>query len=700
MADKTPLQDVRNIGIIAHIDAGKTTTTERILFYTGVLHKMGTVDQGNAVMDWMAQEQERGITITSANTTTYWKGKKINIIDTPGHVDFTVEVERSLKVLDGAVVVLCATSGVQSQTETVWRQADRYKVPRFFFINKIDRLGADFFRVVNEIHDRLGCNACAVQIPDGAEDQFQGLVDLVQMDYISWKDDTGANMERGPIPDHMKEKAEKARHDMLERLAEADDHIMEKFLEEADVTAEEIHKAIRKGVINNTFLPVFVGTALRNRGVQPVLDGIAEYLPSPLDVPPVVGHKLGSEEEIIRKADPNEPLAGLIFKVASDPYVGKLFYTRIYSGTLKSGDTVYDSTQDNKERISKIVVMHSNKQTIVDKVEAGEIVALVGLKNAKSGDTICDDPKHPVVLENMKVPEPVVSMAIEPNTKADQDKLSLIIRKFLDEDPSLACQYDEETGQTILSGMGELHLEIIIDRMKREHNLDCNIGRPQVAYREAITQKVTNIVGKFISQTGGRGQYGHCVIDMEPNSKEDKGKGIIFINKIKGGNIPREYIPPVEKGVRNAALTGVLAGYPVTDFTVTLVDGSYHEVDSSELAFQMAGRIAFQEGMRKGGPVFLEPVMDLEVAVPEEFMGSVIGDLNTRRAKIVELGNRGKLKVARVEVPLAEMFNYANALRSLTQGRASFSMEPAFYAEVPHHIGEEIKGARQEVKKG
>jgi elongation factor G len=699
MADKIPLQDVRNIGIIAHIDAGKTTTTERVLYYTGAIHKMGTVDQGNATMDWMEQEQERGITITSANTTTYWKGKKINIIDTPGHVDFTVEVERSLKVLDGAVVVLCATSGVQSQTETVWRQADRYKVPRFFFINKIDRMGADYFRVIGEIHNRLGCNAAAVQVPDGLEDKFCGLVDLIQWDYLTWGDDTGMKLQRGPIPEHMMEQAKKYRHLMLERLAEADDGIMEKFLEEKDISVEEIHKAIRKGVINNTFLPVFTGTALRNRGVQPVLDGVVNYLPSPLDVPPVKGKKLGKDEEVERKPDPKEPLAALVFKVASDPYVGKLFYTRIYSGTLTSGDTVYNSKQEAKERVAKIVVMHANKQTIVDKAEAGEIVALVGLKSSKSGDTLCDDPKNAIVLENMKVPEPVVSMAIEPNTKADQDKLGLIIRKFLDEDPSLMCKYDEETGQTILSGMGELHLEIIIDRMKREHGLECNIGRPQVAYREAITQKVTNIVGKFISQTGGRGQYGHCVIDMEPNAPEDKGKGFIFINKIKGGNIPREYIAPIEKGIRNAALTGILAGYPVTDFTVTLVDGSYHEVDSSELAFQMAGRIAFQEAMRKGGPVFLEPIMDLEVTVPEEFMGSVIGDLNTRRAKIIELGNRGVLKNARIEVPLAEMFNYANALRSLTQGRASFSMEPAFYAEVPSYIGDQIKGARQDEKK-
>ncbi|HSA31629.1 MAG TPA: elongation factor G [Candidatus Omnitrophota bacterium] len=695
MAGKTPLKDIRNIGIIAHIDAGKTTTTERILFYTGVIHKMGTVDQGNATMDWMEQEQERGITITSANTTTYWKGKKINIIDTPGHVDFTVEVERSLKVLDGAVVVLCATGGVQSQTETVWRQADRYKVPRIFFINKIDRLGADYFRVINEIHERLGCNAAAVHLPDGNEDNFKGLVDLIAMKYYTWSDDEGMNMEVNDIPDHLKDRAKQLRHDMIERLAEADDAIMEKFLEETEISSDEIKQAIRKGVIENTFLPVLVGTALRNRGVQLVLDAVTEYLPSPLDVPAVEGVKPGSQDKLTRMADPNAPFSGLVFKIASDPYVGKLFYTRIYSGKLLSGSTVLNSTRDKRERISKIVVMHANKQTIVEQVEAGEIVALVGLKETKSGDTVCDE-KEAIILEQMNVPEPVVSMSLEPKSKADQDKLGIIIRKFLDEDPSLNCKYDEETGQTIISGMDELHLEIIIDRMKREHGLECNIGRPQVAYREAITKKVTNIEGKFISQTGGRGQYGHCVIDMEPNSSEDKGKGIIFVNKIKGGNIPREYIAPIEKGIRNAALNGILAGYPVTDFTVTLIDGSYHEVDSSEMAFQFAGRIAFQEGMKKGGPVFLEPIMDLEVTVPEEFMGAVIGDLNTRRAKIVEMGTRGKLKNARVEVPLSEMFNYANALRSLTQGRASFSMEPAFYAEVPHHIGEQIKGARQQ----
>jgi len=689
----TPLKDVRNIGIIAHIDAGKTTTTERILFYSGVIHKMGTVDEGNATMDWMEQEQERGITITSANTTCYWKDKKINIIDTPGHVDFTVEVERSLKVLDGAVVVLCGCSSVQSQTETVWRQADRYKVPRIAFVNKIDRLGANFDTVIRDIHDRLGANAAPIYFPNGTEDSFSGIIDIINEQYITYKDAQGMELERQDVPAEYQEQLKKYRHDLLERLSDADDSIMEKFLEEKPVSPEELKAAIRRAVLAAKFLPVLVGTALRNKGVQLVLDAICDYLPSPLDVPPLIAHVPDSDEKAERKADPKDPFAGLVFKIASDPYVGKLFYTRIYSGTFESGSTLYNSSADKRERVSKIVVMHANKQEIVQKVEAGEIVALVGLKETKSGHTVCDADK-PVVIESMNIPEPVVSMAIEPKTKADQDKLGLTIRKFLDEDPSLRVEYDHETGQTIISGMGELHLEIIIDRMKRENNLDCNIGRPQVAYREAITQKVTGIVGKFISQTGGRGQYGHCIIDVEPN--EEPGKGVIFVNKIKGGNIPREYIPAVEKGVRDASQNGILAGYPVSDFTVTLVDGSYHDVDSSEIAFQLAGKAALKEALQKGKSVFREPVMDLEVQVPEEFMGAVIGDLNTRRAKIVSLGTRGKTKTARVEVPLAEMFNYANALRSLTQGRASFSMEPAFYAEVPHHVAEKIIGARQE----
>lgn len=686
------LKDCRNIGIIAHIDAGKTTTTERILFYTGVIHKMGTVDEGNATMDWMEQEQERGITITSANTTCFWNDKKINIIDTPGHVDFTIEVERSLKVLDGAIVVLCATSGVQSQTETVWRQAERYQVPRIGFINKIDRLGANYQKVITQIRDRLGTNAAAIQILDGPEENFKGIVDIIGMKHYSYKDDEGSNIEVAAIPEHLKDQVEEARHVMLERLADADDSIMEKFLEDKEITEQEIKEAIRKSVIANTFMPVLIGTALRNRGVQLLLNAACDYLPSPLDVPPVLGINPKTEEEESRKTDVTAPFSGLVFKVATDPYVGKLFYTRIYSGTIGSGEQVYNSSSKVKERIAKIVVMHSNKQEIAQRASAGEIVALVGLKGSKSGDTICDD-KNPIVLENMKIPEPVVSMSIEPKTKADQDKLGLTLRKFLDEDPSLRVDYDQDTAQTIISGMGELHLEIIIDRMKREFNLETNIGRPQVAYKETIVGKATGITGKFISQSGGRGQYGHVVIDVEPTEK--RGQGIVFVDKIRGGAIPREYIPAVKKGIDSGALNGILAGYPVQDIVVTLVDGSFHEVDSSELAFQLAAKIALKEALSKSGSVFLEPVMDLELTSPEEFMSSLLGDLNTRRAKIVNLGTQGTLKTARCEVPLAEMFNYANTSRSLSQGRASFSMEPAFYDEVPKYVADKIVGARE-----
>ncbi len=688
------LKDVRNIGIIAHIDAGKTTTTERILFYCGEIHKMGTVDEGNATMDWMAQEQERGITITSANTTCYWKDKKINIIDTPGHVDFTIEVERSLKVLDGAVVVLCATSGVQSQTETVWRQADRYKVPRVAFINKLDRLGASFDRVLGEIHERLGANAAAIQFPNASEEDFKGIVDVVTEKYHVYNDDKGEDITVSDVPEEFQEKLKEFRHVLLERLSDADDEIMEKFLEEKEITTEDIKSAIRRAVVKSAFLPVLCGTALRNKGVQLVLDAVNDYLPSPLDVPPVEGIDIETEEKITRETKVEEPLSALVFKVATDPYVGKLFYTRIYSGVITSGTQVYNSSEDKKERIAKIVVMHSNKQEIVPQAAAGEIVALVGLKQSKSGNTLCDF-DNKILIENMRIPEPVVSMSIEPKTKADQDKMGLTLKKFLDEDPSLRVKYDDDTAQTIISGMGELHLEIIIDRMKREFNLDTNIGRPQVAYKETITGKANNISGKFITQTGGRGQYGHCVINIEPAEK--KGAGVTFINQIKGGAIPREYIKPVEKGIRDGALTGILAGYPVTDFTITLIDGSYHDVDSSELAFHLAAKAALKEGLHKAGSVFLEPIMDVELGAPEEFMGPVLGDLNQRRAKIVNLGNIGNLKTARCEVPLAEMFNYANALRSLTQGRASFSMEPAFYAEVPKYIADKIIGAREEL---
>lgn len=691
---QTPLKDYRNFGIIAHIDAGKTTTTERILYYTGVIHKMGTVDEGNATMDWMEQEQERGITITSANTTCSWKNKKLNIIDTPGHVDFTIEVERSLKVLDGAVVVLCATSGVQSQTETVWRQADRYGVPRICFINKIDRLGASFERVLGEIRERLGANATAMQLPDGAEDVFKGLFDLVERKYYVYNNDLGDDIQIKEVPEEWKEKVEKARRILIERLADADDEIAEKFLEDADISVEEIKAAIRRAVIANKFLPVLTGTALRNKGVQRLLDSVVDYLPSPLDVPPITGVEPGkedAEEKLIRKSDPKEPMSGLIFKVATDPYVGKLFYTRIYSGVIKSGETVFNSSVSKKERIAKIVVMHANKQEIVDKAEAGEIVALIGLKESKSGNTICD-PEKKILLENMRIPEPVVSMSIEPKTKADADKMGLTLRKFLDEDPSLRVAYDPETAQTIISGMGELHLEIIIDRMKREFNMEANVGKPEVAYKETITEVVKSVEGKFITQTGGRGQYGHVVISVEPAEK--KGDGITFVNAIKGGTIPREFIKPVEKGIRDGALNGVVAGYPVTDFKVTLFDGSYHDVDSSELAFQLAAKQALKTALAKGKPVLLEPIMDVELIAPEEFMGAVMGDINTRRAKIVNLGNIGMLKTCRCEVPLAEMFNYVNAIRSLSQGRASFTMEPSFYDIVPQYVADKIAGER------
>ncbi len=688
------LNDVRNIGIIAHIDAGKTTTTERILFYAGVIHKMGNIDDGNTTMDWMEQEQERGITITSASTTCFWNKKRINIIDTPGHVDFTIEVERSLKVLDGAVVVLCGTSGVQPQTETVWRQADRYGVPRLAFINKMDRLGADFDRVIKEIHERLGANAAAIQFPDGAEENFKGIIDIVSEKYVTYEDDQGVNKILSEVPEQWKERMRQYRHVLIERLADADDVIAEKFLEEKEIAADDIKAAIRRAVLKNAFLPVLCGSSLRNKGVQLVLDAVCDYLPSPLDVPPVKGIDPLTKEVLHRETSASAPLSALVFKVATDPYVGKLFYTRIYSGTILQGDQVYNSTQQARERISKIVIMHANKQEIIPKGEAGEIIALVGLKDSKTGDTLCNSEKR-ILLENMRIPEPVVSMSIEPKTKADQDKMGFTLKKFLDEDPSLRVQYNQETAQTIISGMGELHLEIVIDRMKREFNLETNIGRPQVAYKETVTQKVSDVVGKHISQTGGRGQYGHVVINVEP--AQERGKGVEFVNKIRGGAIPREFIPAVEKGIKEAALNGVLAGYPVTDFIVTLIDGSFHEVDSNELAFHLAARAALREAFSKGKSVFLEPIMDIELMAPEQFMGSVLGDLNTRRAKIVNLGTRGNLKTARCEVPLAEMFNYVNALRSLTQGRATFTMEPAFYAVVPQYVAEKIIGAHQEV---
>ena len=695
-ANTTPLNKFRNIGIIAHIDAGKTTTTERILYYTGTIHRMGNIDDGNTTMDWMPQEQERGITITSAATTCFWKDHRINIIDTPGHVDFTIEVERSLKVLDGAVIVLCACSGVQPQTETVYRQADKYHVPRIAFINKIDRMGADFDRVVGEMRERFGSNASAIVYNDGAEDAFKGLIDVVNGQYIQYKDKDGMEFDRLPLPEEFKEKTAKYRHELVECLAEVDDEMADLYLHGKDISKEQLMSAIRRAVIASKFIPVLTGTALRNRGVQLLLDAVIDFLPSPLDIPPMKAHNPDDAQEIIqRKADENESPLALVFKIASDPYVGKIFFTRIYAGKFLPGQLYLNSSNGKKEKISKIVVMHSNKQEIVSSACAGEIVAFVGLKESKSGDTLCAEDK-PAVLEGLKPPEAVVSLAIEPKTKADQDKMGMVLRKFLDEDPSLRVKFDHETSQTIISGMGELHLEIIVDRMKRENNLEANVGRPEVAYKEAITKKVTGVAGQYISQTGGRGKYGYVVIDVEPSEGENIGKGVVFIDKIKGGAIPREFIKPAKEGIEMGAQNGVLAGYPVTDITVTLVDGKYHDVDSDEMSFQIAGKQAIKEALRRAGSVFQEPIMALEIVVPEEHIGKITGDLNTRRAKITEQGNRGKLKTARADVPLAEMFGYANDMRSLTQGRASFSMEPSYYAQVPRSISEKIIGARQE----
>ncbi len=695
MASNTiPLNKFRNFGIIAHIDAGKTTTTERILYYTGVIHKMGNIDDGNTTMDWMPQEQERGITITAAATTSFWHDHRLNIIDTPGHVDFTIEVERSLKVLDGCVIVLCGCSGVQPQTETVYRQADKYHVPRIAFINKIDRLGADFDRVVGEMRERFGANAAGIEFPDGTEDNFKGIIDIINEQYIQYKDKDGMEFDRLPLPEEFKEKTKQYRHELIERLAEVDDEMADFFLNSKEPTKQQLMAAIRRTVIACKFIPVLVGTALRNRGVQMVLDAIVDFLPSPLEIPPMKGYNPDNKEEIIQlKVDPGAPPVGLVFKIASDPYVGKIFFTRIYSGTFVPGQNYLNSSNGKKEKIAKIVLMHSNKQEIISSASAGEIVALVGLKESKSGDTLCSE-ETPILLEGLKPPDAVVSLAIEPKTKADQDKMGMVLRKFLDEDPSLRVKFDHETSQTIISGMGELHLEIIVDRMKRENNLDANVGRPEVAYKEAITKKVTNVVGKYIQQSGGRGKYGHCVIDVEPG---EPGTGYVFVDKIRGGAIPREFIKPVKEGIEIGAQNGILAGYPVTDFTVTLIDGSYHDVDSDEMSFQLAGKQAIKEAFRKAGSVFQEPIMKLEIVVPEDYWGNVIGDLMTRRAQIKETGNRGKLKTAIANVPLAEMFSYANALRSLTQGRASFSMEPSYYAQVPNQLAEKIIGARQEV---
>jgi len=680
-----PLEKTHNIGIMAHIDAGKTTTTERILYYTGITYKIGEVHEGTAVMDWMVQEQERGITITSAATTCFWKGHKINIIDTPGHVDFTIEVERALRVLDGAVAVFDSVAGVEPQSETVWRQADKYKVPRIAFMNKMDRAGADFFMGVQSMVDRLGANPVPVQIPIGAEESFRGPIDLVEMKAVCFDDETiGAKYVEGAIPDDMMSAARQYREKMLEALSDVDENIMEKFLGGREISAEEIRAALRKGTIQLKLTPVVCGSAFKNKGVQQLLDAIVDYLPSPLDVPPILGTKPGNGSEIARKADVNEPFSALAFKVMTDPYVGQLTFIRVYSGMLSAGSYIYNSTKDTKERVGRLLKMHANKREEIKEVSAGDIAAVVGLKSTLTGDTLCDE-KSQVVLEAMEFPDPVISVAIEPKTKADQEKLYEALGKLAQEDPSFRIAFNEETGQTIISGMGELHLEIIVDRLLREFKVGANVGKPQVAYRETI-RTASKAEGKFIKQSGGRGQYGHVYLKLEPVS----GKGFEFVNKIVGGSIPREYIPAVEKGVKEAMDSGVLAGYPVVDVKVTLYDGSYHEVDSSEMAFKIAGSIGFKEAAKKAMPVLLEPMMSIEVVTPENYMGDVIGDLNSRRGKIQQMEKRGNAQVIKAQVPLSGMFGYATDLRSKTQGRATYTMQFSHYEDVPKSISDAI----------
>jgi elongation factor G len=671
---------------MAHIDAGKTTTTERILFYTGVTYKMGEVDEGTAVMDWMVQEQERGITITSAATTCFWRDHRINIIDTPGHVDFTIEVERSLRVLDGAVALFDAVAGVEPQSETVWRQADKYGVPRIAFMNKMDRVGADFFMSVNNMVERLGANPVPVQIPIGAEGAFRGSIDLVRMKAIYFDDETlSAKYVEGDIPDKLMPIAREYMEEMLEVLADVDETIMEKFLKGEEILVDEIKAAIRKGTIQRSLTPVLCGSAFRNKGVQLLLDAILDYLPSPLDIPPVTGASPIDGSKIIRYADDSEPFSAIAFKVMADPFVGQLTFIRVYSGTLHAGSYVYNSTKDIKERVGRLLKMHANKREEIKEVSAGDIAAVVGLRNTLTGDTLCDE-KNPVILVSMEFPEPVMSVAIEPKTKADQEKLSQALSKLAQEDPSFKVSFNEETGQTIISGMGELHLEVIVDRLLREFKVSANVGKPQVAYKETI-RSVSKAEGKFIRQTGGRGQYGHIFLEVQPLGP---GKGFEFVNAIVGGVIPREYISAVEKGIREAADRGILAGYPVVDIMAKLYDGSYHDVDSSELAFKIAGSIGFREAAKKAGPVLLEPIMSVEVVAPEEFMGDVIGDLSSRRGKVQNIERRGSAQVIRARAPLSEMFGYATDLRSMTQGRATYTMQFSHYDEVPKGVSEDI----------
>ncbi|AEF18666.1 MULTISPECIES: elongation factor G [unclassified Hydrogenobaculum] len=689
MPRTVPIQDLRNIGIVAHIDAGKTTTTERILYYTGKTYKIGEVHEGAATMDWMPQEKERGITITAATTACYWAGKQINIIDTPGHVDFSVEVVRSMRVLDGIIFIFSAVEGVQPQSEANWRWADKFNVARIAFINKLDRLGADFYRVYDEIAKKLTIKPVAIQIPIGTEDNFVGVVDLMNMKAIIWLEETlGAKYEIRDIPEEYKAKAQEWREKMVESIAETDDALMEKYLEGQELTIDELKQALRKATINKQLVPVLCGSAFKNKGVQPLLDAVVDYLPSPLDVPPVTGINPKTNQEEIRLPQDDQPFCAYIFKVVSDPYAGQLSYFRVFSGKVQAGSYVLNSTKDKKERIGRLLLMHANTREDITEVAAGEIAAAVGV-DAATGDTICDE-KSPIILEKLEFPEPVISMAIEPKTKKDQEKLSQVLNKFMKEDPTFKASMDPETGQTLIHGMGELHLEIMVDRMKREYNIEVNVGKPQVAYKEAIKGKAV-AEGKFIRQTGGRGQYGHVVIEVEPL---ERGSGFVFENAIVGGVIPKEFIPPVEEGIKEAMENGVLAGYPVVDVKVKLFDGSYHEVDSSEIAFKIAGSMAFKEAAKKAGVVLLEPIMEVEVETPDDYVGDVIGDLNSRRGKIMGMENKGVITSIKAHVPLSEMFGYATNLRSLTQGRGTFIMKFSHYSEAPQSITEKVVGER------
>ena len=683
-----PLEKTRNIGIVAHIDAGKTTTTERILFYTGKTHKIGEVHEGEATMDWMVQEQERGITITSAATTCQWLGNRINIIDTPGHVDFTVEVQRSLKVLDGAVTILAAKGGVQPQTETVWRQADKYQVPRMVYVNKMDTTGADFMLCVDQLRNRLKANAIPIELPVGAEENFKGIVDLIKMRAFIHKDDLGKEIEECDIPEDLKAQAEEYRAKLVEAAAEQDDELMMKYLEGEELSEEEIKKGIRIGTIANKIVPVCCGSSYKNKGVQELLNAIVDYMPAPTDIPDIKGVDLDGNE-VERKTSDSEPFSALAFKIATDPFVGKLCFFRVYSGTLEAGSTILNTNKDKKDRMGRILLMHANHRQDIDKVYAGDIAAAVGLKEVSTGDTLCD-PAHPVILESMEFPEPVIDIAIEPKDKANSEKMGIALAKLAEEDPTFKTWTDQESGQTIIAGMGELHLDIIVDRLKREFKVECSVGKPQVSYKETIRNKV-KVQGKFIRQSGGRGQYGDVWLEMEPL---EPGKGIEFESKIVGGAVPKEYIKPIEEGVREAAESGILAGYPVIDFKATLVDGSYHEVDSSEMAFKIAGSMAFKEGCKQAKSVILEPIMKVEITVPEEYMGDVIGDVNSRRGKMEGMEAVQGNQVIRAFIPLSEMFGYATDLRSKTQGRGTYSMEPSHYEEVPKSVFDNIVASR------